>query len=91
MNRRETISTDAAVLRRDRQRLDKRAACKRAYRARLEAGGASLKGVPIKDLNALIAVLINLRWLPEARSEDRNAIAAAVGALLDDLAGSRSR
>jgi len=64
----------------------KQAATKRAYRARLKAGGASLKGVPITDINVLTGALIELGWLPEDQSEDRKAIAAAVGAMLDDLA-----
>jgi hypothetical protein len=59
---------------------------KRAYRTRLAAGGASLKGVPVTDVNALTEALMDLHWLDEAKSEDRKALAAAVGALLDDIA-----
>lgn len=69
-----------------RERLDRLAADKRAYRARLKAGGASLKGVEVADLNALIEALLDLHWLPEGESENRKALVAAVGALLDDLA-----
>jgi hypothetical protein len=53
---------------------------KRRYRALDKAGGAVLS-VPIKDLNALIETLLELRWLGEHESEDRKQIAIAVGAL----------
>lgn len=66
----------------------RKAAIKRAYRARLKAGGASLKGVPITDIDALTEALIRLKWLDRAESEDRKLLVAAVGALLDDLAAS---
>jgi hypothetical protein len=69
-----------------RERLDKLATDKRAYRARLASGGASLKGVPVTDINALIEALLDLHWLPEGESENRKALVAAVGALLDDIA-----
>jgi hypothetical protein len=75
----------------ERERLDRLATNRRKYRARLSSGGASLKGVPIKNLNALIAVLSDLRWLPEEKSEDRKALVEAVGALLDDLAKAHCR
>jgi hypothetical protein len=63
---------------------------KRRWRARQKAGGAVLP-VPIADLNALIATVLDLGWLPVQESEDRRAIAKAVGALLDDLAASWRR
>ena len=70
----------------ERERLDKEAADKRAYRALIEAGGAPLKSVPVTDINALIEALIDLHWLKESEAEDRKALVVAVGALLDDIA-----
>jgi hypothetical protein len=70
------------------QRTDQRkqaAQRKRRYRARLSSGGGVL-AVPVRDLNRLIGTLLTLRWLAEDKSEDRCAIGAAVGAMLDDLA-----
>jgi hypothetical protein len=71
---------------RDRGHLDKLAADKRAYRSLIEDGGAVLKGLPVKDIGALTEALMDLEWLPEAKSEDRRALLAAIGALLDDIA-----
>jgi hypothetical protein len=45
----------------------------------------------VADLNAVAEVLLDLNWLQEASSEDRKAIGAAVGKLIDDLAASRKR
>jgi hypothetical protein len=42
--------------------------------------------VPVTDINALIEALLDLHWLPEGESENRKALVAAVGALLDDIA-----
>ena len=70
----------------ERERLDREAANRRTYRARLAGGGASLKGVPITDVNALIEAVMDLQWLDAAKSEDRAALVLAVGALLDDIA-----
>ncbi len=80
--RRRRPRTDPRI----RRRLDRAAANRRTYRARLKAGGASLKAVPVTDIVALIEALIELRWLDENKSEDRAALVAAVGALLDDIA-----
>lgn len=58
---------------------------KQRWRALQKAGGAVLR-VRIRDINALTAALLDLGWLDERKSEDREQIAAAVAALLDDLA-----
>jgi hypothetical protein len=58
---------------------------KRRYRARLARGGGVLN-VPIQNMNALTEVLLNLKWLAYEKSEDRRAVSAAVGEMLDDLA-----
>ena len=70
----------------ERERLDKLAADKRDYRSLIEGGGAVLKGVPVTDINALTEALLDLHWLDENKSEDRAALVAAVGAVLDDIA-----
>jgi hypothetical protein len=57
---------------------------KRRWRKHLKDGGAVLR-VPVKDINATTGVLLDLRWLPLAESEDRKRIGEAVGALIDDL------
>jgi hypothetical protein len=69
----------------ERERLDKQAADKRVYRHLIDDGGAVLKGLPVRDINGLIEALLDLHWLPEGQAEDRKAICAAVGALLDDI------
>ncbi len=45
-----------------------------------------LNGLPVSDIDALTEAVIALEWLPEEKSEDRKALVAAVGALLDDIA-----
>lgn len=70
----------------ERDRLDKLAADKRAYRMLIDDGGAVLRSVPVKDIDALIEALLDLHWLPENKSEDRATLVAAVGAVLDDIA-----
>jgi hypothetical protein len=60
--------------RRDRQR---------RYRARLKACEIVL---PVVVSHAIIALLLDLGWLPVPLSEDRRAIAAAIRALLEDTA-----
>ena len=69
----------------------RRAKLKRDYRRLIDGGGAVLKSLPVRDINGLTEALIELRWLKEAESEDRKALAAAVGALIDDYIASRSR
>jgi hypothetical protein len=74
-------------------RLDQRASArerKARYRKRLKSGGAVLR-VPTRDLNALISALLALRWLDESKSEDREQVAVAVGALHDDFVTRLSR
>jgi hypothetical protein len=63
---------------------------KARYRKLLAAGGAHLS-VPLKDLNGLITVLLDLQWLPETKSEDRKEIGIAIGLMLDDLAVRHAR
>ncbi|WP_409188907.1 hypothetical protein [Bradyrhizobium sp. RDM4] len=70
----------------DRAHLDKLAADKRFYRRLIAGGGAVLKGVPVTDIDALIEAVVDLDWLPEETSEDRKALLAAVGAMIDDIA-----
>ena len=74
-----------------RERLDREAADKRAYRALIDDGGAVLRGMPVHDINGLTELVTELGWLKEAKSEDRKALVAAVGAMLDDLVANRSR
>ena len=76
----------------DLDRSSRRLASRRKarYRAVQAAGGAILQ-VKVADLNALTDALLTLRWLSEGESEDRRQIAAAVGAMLDDLAESQRR
>jgi hypothetical protein len=68
----------------ERRKAQAAAARKARYRQRLKTGGAVLM-VPVRDVNALIDRLVSLGWLDLGASEDRRAINAAVGALLDDL------
>jgi hypothetical protein len=63
----------------ERAHLDKLAADKKAYRDLIENGGALLRGLQVRDVNALTEALLDLRWLKECQSEDRKA-------LLDDIA-----
>ncbi len=70
----------------DREQLDRLAADKRDYRRLIEDGGAVLSGVPVTDIDALTEAVIALEWLDEDKSEDRKALLAAVGAMLDDIA-----
>jgi hypothetical protein len=68
----------------------RKAAEKKAYRALIDGGGAMLDGMPVRDIDGLTELLIELEWLKEAASEDRKAVAVAIGAMLDDLVA-RSR
>jgi hypothetical protein len=70
----------------DRGAARKKARARQArYRATLAAGGAVLR-VAVKDFNAVIAILMDLRWLAEQEAENREQIGIAIGLLVDDLA-----
>lgn len=71
---------DKRERRRERNRLRKA-----RYRALLKAGGAVLV-LHVRDKNALIAALLNRRWVEDRESEDWAVIAARVGVMLDEFA-----
>ena len=58
---------------------------KRAYRALVAGGGGVLDGLRIRDLNGLVELLMETRWLRIGDSEDKVAIAAALAAMVDEL------
>ena len=70
---------------RQRRKAEAEAARKRRYRRLLNDGGACLR-VPVKDINAVVAALLDLRWLPLEHSEDRKQVGEALGRMVDDLA-----
>jgi hypothetical protein len=56
------------------------------YRARLKAG----QGIaPVMFTNAIIGLLLDLHWLAEADSEDRERIGKAISRMLEDTAKNR--
>jgi hypothetical protein len=71
-----------------RRRLDRRRATEstRRYRARLAANTVV---APVEVGLEIIAMLIDLEWLPMSESESRRAIGLAIAALLRDAAGRR--
>ena len=58
----------------------------RRYRAR-QAKGETIVPVPVS--HEIIALLVDLRWLPESESEDRRRIGESIFKMLSDTAKNR--